>query len=55
LSRGFWALWWSGVAAGLAISMSVICKVFLPSILPPAEWAAGIFAELTYAQVRQEI
>lgn len=42
LSRGFWALWWSGVAAGLAISMSVLCKGFLASILPPMEWAAGI-------------
>ena len=42
LSRGFGALWWSGVAAGLAISVSVICKGFLESILPDADWAAGV-------------
>ncbi|MEX2470405.1 MAG: formate/nitrite transporter family protein [Pseudohongiellaceae bacterium] len=42
LSRPFSALWWSGVAAGLAISLSVLCKGLLTSILPPADWAAGI-------------
>ncbi len=42
LSRPFSALWWSGVAAGLAISTSVLCKGFLASILPHADWAAGI-------------
>ncbi len=42
LSRPISALWWSGVAAGLAISMSVFCKGFLASILPNADWAAGI-------------
>jgi formate/nitrite transporter FocA (FNT family) len=42
LSRPFSALWWSGVAAGLAISTSVLCKGFFESILPHAEWAAGI-------------
>ncbi len=42
LSRPFNALWWSGVAAGLAISMSVLCKGFLASVLPDAEWAAGV-------------
>lgn len=42
LSRGFSALWWSGIAAGLAISTSVLCKGFLASILPQADWAAGI-------------
>lgn len=42
LSRGFWALWWSGVAAGLAISTSVICKGVLESILPDADWTAGV-------------
>src|SRR6056297_344175 len=36
------ALWWSGVAAGLAISTSVLCKGFLASILPEEDWAAGI-------------
>jgi len=42
LSRPFSALWWSGVAAGLAISTGVICKGCLQSILPHADWAAGI-------------
>ncbi len=42
LSRPFSALWWSGVAAGLAISTSVLCKGFLSSILPEADWAAAI-------------
>ena len=42
LCRPFSALWWSGVAAGLAISMSVLCKGFLESILPNEDWAAGI-------------
>lgn len=42
LSRPISALWWSGVAAGLAISTSVLCKGFLASILPDADWAAGI-------------
>ena len=42
LSRGFSALWWSGVAAGLAISASVLGKGILESILPDANWAAGI-------------
>lgn len=42
LSRSLSALWWSGVAAGLAISTSVLCKGFLASILPDAEWSAGI-------------
>ncbi|WP_371038613.1 MULTISPECIES: formate/nitrite transporter family protein [unclassified Rhodosalinus] len=42
LSRPANALWWSGVAAGLAISTSVVCKGFLVSILPHEPWAAGI-------------
>jgi formate/nitrite transporter FocA (FNT family) len=42
LSRPFSALWWSGVAAGLAISTSVVCKGVLASILPHAPWAAGV-------------
>ena len=36
------ALWWSGVAAGLAISTSVLCEGFLVSILPDADWTDGI-------------
>jgi formate/nitrite transporter FocA (FNT family) len=42
LSRPMSALWWSGVAAGLAISTSVLAKGFFESILPHADWAAGI-------------
>jgi formate/nitrite transporter FocA (FNT family) len=42
LKRPISALWWSGVAAGLAISMSVLCKGFLVSILPDADWAAAV-------------
>lgn len=42
LSRPTSALWWSGVAAGLAISTSVLAKGFLASVLPHADWAAGI-------------
>lgn len=42
LSRPLSALWWSGVAAGLAISTSVLCKGFLVSILPDADWSAGV-------------
>ena len=36
------ALWWSGVAAGLAISTSVLAKGFLASVLPHSDWAAAI-------------
>lgn len=42
LSRPFNALWWSGVGAGLAISMSVLGKGMLVSILPATDWSAGI-------------
>jgi formate/nitrite transporter FocA (FNT family) len=42
LSRPISALWWSGVAAGLAISSSVMCKGFLTSILPHSDRAIAI-------------
>lgn len=42
LSRPCSALWWSGVAAGLSISMSVVGKGVLDSILPEADWGAGV-------------
>ena len=42
LSRPLSALCWSGLAAGLTISTSVLAKGFLASILPQADWAAGI-------------
>ncbi|MEO1280858.1 MAG: formate/nitrite transporter family protein [Pseudomonadota bacterium] len=42
LSRSAKALWWSGVAAGLAISTSVMAKGFLVAILPDAEWSKAV-------------
>lgn len=42
LSRPFSALWWSGVAAGLAISMSVVCKGILTAMVPDAAWQPAI-------------
>ena len=48
LSRPLSALWWSGVAAGLAISASVLCKGFLASALPHAEWTPAV-SNLGYA------
>ena len=48
LSRPFSALWWSGVAAGLAISTSLMCKGFLVAVLPDAAWAPAI-SSLGYA------
>lgn len=42
LSRPTGALWWSGVAAGLAISTSVLCKGFLTSILPAEDWSPAV-------------
>jgi len=47
LSRTVRALWWSGVAAGLAISTSVLCKGFLVAVLPETEWTPAI-ANLGY-------
>lgn len=42
LERPFSALWWSGVAAGLAISMSVLCKGLLAALVPDATWAPAV-------------
>lgn len=42
LLRPVSALWWSGVAAGLAISTSVLCKGFLVSVLPDADWTPAV-------------
>ncbi len=36
LSRSFGALWWSGVMAGVAISLSVVAMGFLQPVLPDA-------------------
>jgi formate-nitrite transporter family protein len=38
LSRPATSLWWSGVAAGIAISTSVYCEGFIRSHLPDADW-----------------
>ena len=38
LRRPMTSLWWSGVAAGLAISTSVFCEAFIHQHLPDAEW-----------------
>lgn len=49
LSRPFSALWWSGVAAGLGISASVMCKAALTAALPEgAAWAPAV-SNLGYA------
>jgi formate-nitrite transporter family protein len=42
LRRPVSALWWSGVAAWLAISTSVLGKGFLVSVLPDADWASAV-------------
>jgi len=38
LERPARSLWWSGFAAGLAISTSVYCEGFLHALLPDAHW-----------------
>ncbi|SFR04015.1 formate/nitrite transporter family protein [Poseidonocella sedimentorum] len=48
LSRPFSALWWSGIAAGIAISSSVLSKGALVSVLPDADWAPAV-SNLGYA------
>ena len=42
LARSASALWWSGVIAGLAISMSVLCKGILVAVLPDAAWTPAV-------------
>jgi formate/nitrite transporter FocA (FNT family) len=42
LRRPLCALWWSGVAAGPALSISVLCKGFLVSVLPEADWTPAV-------------
>jgi len=42
LARPASALWWSGVAAGLAISTSVLAKGFLVAVLPEAPWTPAV-------------
>lgn len=38
LARGFPALWWSGLAAGLSIGFSVLAEAFLAAHLPDEPW-----------------
>lgn len=42
LSRSFGALWWSGVTAGVAISLSVVAMGFLKTLLPDAQWTPAV-------------
>ncbi len=42
LSRSFGALWWSGVTAGVAISLSVVSMGFLRTVLPDTPWAPAV-------------
>jgi len=42
LSRPFSALWWSGVTAGVAISMSLVAMGFLQTVLPEASWTPAV-------------
>ncbi len=42
LSRSFHALWWSGVTAGVAISLSVVSMGFLRTFLPDASWRPAV-------------
>ena len=42
LSRSFGALWWSGVIAGVTISLSVVSMGFLQTVLPDAPWAPAV-------------
>lgn len=42
IARPASSLWWSGVAAGLAISLSVFCEGFLHALLPDAPWRPAV-------------
>ena len=48
LARSALSLWWSALAAGLAISMSVLGKAFFYESLPEAPWR-GLVSNLGYA------
>ncbi len=48
LARSALSLWWSALAAGLAISMSILGKAFLYESLPEASWR-GLVSNLGYA------
>src|SRR5690349_23986454 len=38
MARPFFSLWWSGVAAGLSISFSLLAQAILQTHLPDAPW-----------------
>src|ERR1700686_5137052 len=38
MARPFTSLWWSGVAAGLSISFSLLAQAILQAHLPDAPW-----------------
>ena len=38
MSRPIISLWWSGIAAGLSVSFSLLTQALLESLLPPAPW-----------------
>ncbi|HZV21854.1 MAG TPA: formate/nitrite transporter family protein, partial [Hyphomicrobiales bacterium] len=42
LRRPFWALWWSGVAAGISIGFSFLTQAALAIHLPDAVWSRAI-------------
>ncbi|MEQ9257630.1 MAG: formate/nitrite transporter family protein [Roseovarius sp.] len=42
LRRPVSALWWSGVVAGVAISMSLVSKGVFVSVLPDEAWASSV-------------
>lgn len=42
LSRSVSALWWSGVMAGVGISLSLISMAFLHTFLPDAAWTPAV-------------
>ena len=48
LARSFGALWWSGLAAGLSIGLSIVAQALLATHLPDVEWKP-IVERLGYA------
>jgi formate/nitrite transporter FocA (FNT family) len=48
MDRPVFSLWWSGVAAGLSISFSLLTQAVLQAHLPPAPWT-GVVTSLGYS------
>jgi formate/nitrite transporter FocA (FNT family) len=59
LERPLRSLWWSGVAAGIALSSSLLAEGllhhYLPSLAGNIIGGTGLFAMLAYGQVRAEL